>query len=311
MLETPQSNKQTCSICSTTRGLAEQLAEVALAARLLENVTLFENEHGCVEIKTSTIGDWFRLASQLESVNIDAWKLEPSVDDAFYCDPAAEQINAHGKHYTDYATALTRFIFVCNGLEEAYRYIDHCYLSVATELHMVKKDYKKTPSLRAVRVLDDLINRRGVSALPINFTHHCDNFVHLFDRYKIVHKAKVTGIGSGEEALPSYALQLLRNLRNHVAHGTFPLGSPAEYGGYEDSEDLMLLLRHACRIAGLYVQIILRWFSPGFMSEDYKNMSNANGEEFDHFLKNCTMDYILNLHQTCDFALHKGLYSRH
>ncbi len=46
---------------------------------------------------------------------------------AFYCGPVADNIDAHGEHYTIHATALTRFMFVCNGLEEAYRFIDHLY----------------------------------------------------------------------------------------------------------------------------------------------------------------------------------------
>ncbi len=310
MLESFVSNKLTCPICSTTRGLAEQLTEVALAAQLLENVSIFKSEHDCVEINTKTIGDWFRLAAQLETVKIDAWKLDPAVEDAFFCESAADQFDAYSKHYTEYATALTRFIFVCNGLEEAYRFIDHLYPSLSTQALLGKKAAKKSPSLRAVKMLDDLFARHGESTYPRSFAHHCDNFIQIFHQYKDAHKAKLTGLEPGDEALPSYALQLIRNLRNHVAHGIFPLSSPAEYGGLEDGAKLILLLRHACRVACLYVQIILKWYSPGFMSEDYINMCNANGEEFDRFLKNCTLDYIFNLHQASDFALHKGLYGR-
>lgn len=139
---------------------------------------------------------------------------------------------------------------------------------------------------------DDLFEREGASAAPQDFEHHCGNFISLFDRYKVEHIATVGGIDSGAESRLTYALQLVRNLRNHVAHGTFPLGPPADYGGYEDSKDLVLMLRHACRVSALYMQIILRWFSAGFQSYEYSAIRNANGKEFDRFIEKCTLKYV-------------------
>jgi hypothetical protein len=85
------------------------------------------------------------------------------------------------------------------------------------------------------------------------------------------------------------------------------LGPPADYGGYEDSEELVLMLRHACRVAALYTQIILRWFSPGFESDDY-NFMQGYGKEFDRFIERCTLEYILDLHRQSDFSLHQDHY---
>ena len=68
------------------------------------------------------------------------------------------------------------------------------------------------------------------------------------------------------------------------------------------------MLRHAWRVAALYTQIILRWFSPGFESYDYNAMRDAYGEEFDRFIEKCTLEYVLDLHLNGDFALHEGLY---
>ncbi|QDQ86437.1 hypothetical protein FMZ60_01685 [Alcaligenaceae bacterium SJ-26] len=218
-------------------------------------------------------------------------------------------IDAHGKHYTKHATALTRFVFVCNGLEEAYRFVDHLYGPLSAQKSISKKNLKRTSSMRAVTLLDDLFERKGVSAAPRDFEHHCRNFIGFFNLYKIEHNATIGGIDVGAEKQPTYALQLLRNLRNHVAHGTFPLGPPADYGGPEDSKELVLMLRHACRVAALYTQIILRWFSHGFQSYDYSSIRDAHGKEFDLFIKKCTLDYILNLHLKGDFALHRSLYS--
>lgn len=286
-LNTPQP----CPICSETRGLAEHLIEVALAADYLGNTSTYESEHGTTTIKTKTIGDWLKLAAQLEKVEVNTWKFESS--DAGYCGTAADNIDAHAEHYTIHATALTRFMFVCNGLEEAYRFIDHLYGPLSVRIGIAKGQLKKTSSLRAVALLDDLFEREGSSAAPREFEHHCGNFTRLFDRYRAAHNLSVGGVDSGAEVRSTYALQLVRNLRNHVAHGTFPIGPPVDYGGFEDSEDLELMLRHACRVSGLYIQIILRWFSPGFESPDYRAIQNGIGKEFDRFIERCTLEHVL------------------
>jgi hypothetical protein len=294
---------QPCPICSETRGLAEHLIEVGLAADYLGNTSTYRSEHGVAKIKTETIGDWLRLAAQLQTVEVDTWKFE-SLDAGLYCGTVADNIDAHAAHYTIHATALTRFMFVCNGLEEAYRFIDHLY----DPLSFRKGQLKRTSSLRAVVLLDELFEREGTSAAPRDFEHHCGNFIGLFERYRVEHNASVSGIDPGAESRLTYALQLVRNLRNHVAHGTFPLGPPADYGGYEDSERLVLMLRHACRVSALYIQIILRWFSGGFESYDYDAILNAHGEEFDRFIEKCSLEYVKNLHTKTTFALHKDLY---
>jgi len=309
-LSSNQSNLSTpppCSICAETRGLAEHLIEVALTADYLGNTSNYESELGFAKVKTETIGDWLRLAAQLEKVEVNTWKFESS-DAGFYCGTVADNIDAHAEHYTTHATALTRFMFVCNGLEEAYRFIDHLYGPLSARKGVAKGQLKKASSLRAVALLDDLFEREGASATPRDFEHHCGNFIGLFDRYRAEHSASVGGIDAGAERRLTYALQLVRNLRNHVAHGTFPLGPPADYGGYDDSHELALMLRHACRVSALYTQIILRWFSTGFESYDYKCILSADGREFDRFIEQCTLQYIQNLHVKGEFALHNDLY---
>lgn len=295
-----------CPICSKTRKVSEHLVEVGLAASYLGNASTYESEHGTTTIRTNTIGDWFKLAAQLEKVEVNTWKFESS-DAGFYCGTVADNIDAHSEHYTNHATALTRFVFVCNGLEEAYRFIDHLYGPLSAAKNVAKKDLKRTSSMRAVALLDDLFERIGAQAAPQDFVHHCNNFISLFNRYKAEHNASVGGMEAGADRLPSFALQLVRNLRNHVAHGTFPLGPPAEYGGYEDSKELVLMLKQACRVAALYTQIILRWFSPGFESYDYNSMQGY-GKEFDRFIERCTLEYVLDLHRQSDFALYQDHY---
>lgn len=295
-----------CPICLETRGLYEHLTEVALAANYLGNESTYESEHGTATIKTKTIGDWLMLAAQLKTVDIDAWKFEPLSKTAVYCEPVADNINACSKHYTNHATALTRFMFVCNALEETYRFINHLYEPLSLRKGTSNRQIKRTSSLRAVALLDDLFERETGSAAPRDFEHHCGNFIRLFDRYKAGHRVSVAGIDAGAENRSTYALQLVRNLRNHVAHGTFPLGPPADYGGYEDSEELALMLRRACRISALYMQVILRWFSPELESPDYCAILDANEKEPDWFIEKCTLEYVQDLHVKSDFALHNG-----
>ncbi|MFN3732052.1 hypothetical protein [Comamonas testosteroni] len=179
----PLNAPQPCPICAAARGLSEHLTEAAFAAQFLGNTSTYESEHGTVKIRTETIGDWLRLASQLKTVEIDAWKHEPTTGDAFYCEPVADIIDAHSEHYTNHATALTRFVFVCNGLEETYRFIDHLYEPLSIRKGIAKKNRKRTSSIRAVTLLDDLFEREGTAAAPRDFEHHCGNFICLFNRY--------------------------------------------------------------------------------------------------------------------------------
>ena len=299
----------TCNICSEVRGLSEHLTELGLAADYLGNTSTYVSEHGTTIIRTETIGNWVRLAAQLKTVEVDAWKFNS--DDAGYCGTVADNITAHSKHYTAHATALTRFMFVCNGLEEAYRFIDHLYSPFSDRRGVGKGQRKRTSSLRAVELLDDLFDRNGATVQPRDFAHLCGVFTQLFDDYKREHSAALSGVEPGAEQQPTYALQLVRNLRNHVAHGTFPLGPPADYGGYEDSEQLIQLLNHACRVSALYMQVIFRGYSPGFGSYEFNAMLDANGEEFERFTENCTLEYVKNLHSKNSFALHHGLYYEH
>lgn len=295
-----------CNICSQVRGLSEHLTELGLAADYLGNTSTYVSEHGTATIKTETIGDWLRLASQLKTVEVDAWKF--TADYAGYCGTSADRIDAHSEHYTAHATALTRFMFVCNGLEEAYRFIDHLYVPFADQKRIGKGKRKRTSSLRAVELLDDLFDCNGPNVQPRDFVHLCGAFMLLFDQYKNEHSIALSGIESGAQQRPTYALQLVRNLRNHVAHGTFPLGPPTDYGGYEDSEELIQLLNHACRVSALYIQVIFRGYSPGFHSYEFNAMLDANGEEFERFIEKCNFEYVRNLHLKNSFALHKGLF---
>jgi hypothetical protein len=296
----------TCLVCSNVRGLSEHLIELGNAAELLGNQSQYTSEHGSVFIRTSTIGEWLLLASRLEKVEIDTWKY--SGGDAFFCETIADNLDDHSRHYTDHSTALTRFMFVCNALEETYRFIDHLYSPLADANKLSPSAKKRTSSLRAVVLIDDLFDRLGTAAEPKDFEHLVGNFILLFNCYATNHDATITGMDSGAVSRKTHALHLVRNLRNHVAHGTFPIGHPTDYGGYEDNDRLVQLLKHGCRTAALYIQIILHGFCKRFESHDYQAMLDANGSEFERFLERCNLAYLKDLHLQGDFALHHGLF---
>lgn len=295
-----------CPICSNVRGLTEHLVELGNAAELLGNQSEYTSEHGAVTIRTSTIGAWLLLAGQLEKVEIDTWKYSGS--DAFFCETIADNLDDHSRHYTDHSTAITRFMFVCNALEETYRFIDHLYLPLADGNQLNTSARKRTSSLRTIALLDDLFERRDGTAEPTNFEHLVGNFIALFNLYATSHDATITGMAPGAASRKTHALHLVRNLRNYVAHGTFPIGPPTDYGGYEDNDRLVQLLKHGCRVAALYIQIIFHGFCTSFESDDYQSMLNANGPEFERFVERCNVAYLKDLHLQNAFALHRGLY---
>jgi len=244
----------------------------------------------------------------LEEVKINTWKFEDG--SAAYCGTSADAIDSHSKHYTSQATNLTRFLFVSNGLEEAYRLIDCEYPSLVTRKAMKTSMQKRSSSLRASQLIDDLFEREGSLIEPKDFTHLTSVFIERFRTYVANHPAELSGMEDGVESKKSYALHLSRNLRNHAAHGIFPVGPPEEFGGFTDSAALEQLLRHACRISGLYIQIILRGFSAGFESYDYQALKSASGIEFERYLEGCTVECIKDLHIQGEFSFHKGLYQR-
>ena len=70
---------------------------------------------------------------------------------------------------------------------------------------------------------------------------------------------------------------------------------------------LINLLHHASRSATIYIQALIKKYCNEFMSYEYDAIEGACGEEFDYFLENCTMPYVLSLHMQGIFSLHKWM----
>ena len=290
-----------CPICSQLRSLQDHLFEMAEFCYYLDDKAPFKEEDGIRDVRTQVIGDWLRLASQLERVEISTWKY--AGDDGRYCGTVADRYDSDAKHFTNYSTSLTRFIFVCNALEEAYRFVANHYYQVARQCGIDKKSLVHTPGMKAAYLLDQLRE----SELPVHFRHIAYNLIVSFTEYQRTFSPRLSGMVWVSKSDASYALHLTRNLRNHVAHGVFPLVGNFDYSSAPPLGMLENLLFHACRVATVAMQGLLGKYCNGFHSYEYESIENAYGEEFDRFIENCTIRYSTKLHLKGDFTLNNWI----
>jgi hypothetical protein len=257
-------------------------------------------------VKTSSIGAWLELASRLERVTIDAWRFD--THDDFECRPAAEQKDSDSAHLTRYSTALTRFIFVANALEETYRFID-AYCTRSNEKYAFLQSLKlRSPSIKSAILIDKIPREKW----PENLEHLSGNFSREFKHYLSFYKIEISGMGHTAESEPSYALHLIRNLRNHVAHGAFPIAPNPEYDWMININkgNVFQILNKACRLASIYIQMLICEFNVGFCSGEYLSFDGSGGEEFEYFLENCNFHYVRNLHIEQDFSFESAFNYR-
>lgn len=283
--------------CTTLRPLASHLHELALACEFLGNAATYSDADSKRTVRTETIGDWLKLASQLEEVKVNAWRFE---QDLFYCGTVADRVSSDSTHFTLYSTALTRFIFVTSALEEIYRFVDGRYKEYADANQIPEKFRPRSNSIKAAILIDSFLP----NAWPLHFKHCVENYKRIFSRYLNDHQIELTGMQYALEAAPAYALHLVRNLRNHVAHGVFPLINNPDYswGVDFDRDDLIELLNQSCRMIAIYGQMLIGRFNSGFLSAEYQSCEDAEGPEFEYFLGHCNIDYINNLHVQQSFS---------
>jgi hypothetical protein len=286
-------SKKKCPICSKHRPLEKHLYELSVYCIYLGNTVKYKKR----DVHTETIGKWLHLASLLEKVEINAWSFNCS--DAFYCDAAADHLDRDSEHFTKFSTSLTRFVFVCHALEETYRFIVQKYDDLPKVKKLSDKKRLKEPSMKAAFLVDEC----NAQDLPKDLMHVVGSFDRGYEIYKKNFSPHMSGMENITPANFSYGLHLTRNLRNHIAHGIFPLlDNPYDSG--DDShmaEILTYLLGRACRIAALYIQMLLVRYSDGFLSDEYAQVREARGAEFKRFLRNCTSEYAKSLHSTGKF----------
>ena len=121
-----------CDKCESLRPLHIHLHELARIGELLSNDNEYADNEDTRLVKTQELSQWLKLASELDSVQIDTWKF--AGEDGMWCRPAAEMYTSDSKHFSIYSTHLTRFIYIYNSLEELYKFLDKHYEFVPKKL---------------------------------------------------------------------------------------------------------------------------------------------------------------------------------
>lgn len=256
---------------------------------------------------TDGIAKWLLAASQVDEVVMDTSQFEEA---QFYCEPVLDLQKSDAEHRGGLATRLTRFVFFCNALEEAYRFCEVTYDALyVDETSLASKGKRlKTASMKAGAVLREHASRL---ALPADFSHLVKNFAHLAGIYEQGLSVKLERVVD-DDADIAYGLDIIRCLRNHVAHGTFPILDNPEYS-WNMTEQMrravLNFLNQAVRVGALYIQLLLAVDSDGFQSPLHDELSD-DPETGDYFSAHCTVDYLLSLHRAQSFGLNESSYFR-
>jgi hypothetical protein len=307
MSSVPTNN--TCDICAGLRGLSLHLHELASFCDYLDNrrITYVRKKGALIpdqEASTAVIAGWLRLASQIERVDLDTYQFQEA---HIYCEPVNEQLRSDAEHHSLIATPLTRFVFFCNALEETYRFISPAYEKRFDRRAAggMKEEYLRSHSMQATLILDE----RKQLSVPYGYQHLTENLLKISQIYfrQFGGTLDVGGRLMGDQ---SYGLQLVRNVRNHVAHGVFPLLENPEYSMNADRltrRNTINLLNQCTRIGAISIQLLLAADNDGFQSILY----GETCDDFDYgnyFSENMNREYLINLHLSQDFGLNESAY---
>lgn len=300
---------QQCIKCKELRSLPLHLFELSLYCDLLAcERTFFERSKGKIAaagtVRVKTIANWLRLAAQVEKVILDTHIFQIS---DLYCEPVNETLIAEAQHHQQIITPLTRLIFVFNALEEAYRLCSSQY----EDLYDLKcasarsTKYLKSFSAQAAYVLHYSLKPE---AMPRHYNHLQENLRKVAKRYsKDFHSRFDVDLDDQAPGI-DYGLLLIRNLRNQIAHGVFPIIDNPDVV-FSTSEiipkrNLINLLNQASRLSAMSIQALLKLTGIVFESELY--FQQASDDEYGEYFRNsCTPDYLNDIHLKNDFGLNE------
>lgn len=298
-----------CVSCGGLRPVDLHLHELSKFCDMLANertlLSLKQDATADSKLSTSGIGKWLLVASQVAEVVMDTAQFEEA---HFYCEPVLDLQRSDAKHRGRLATRLTKFVFFCNALEEACRFCEGTY----DALHLKKSSLAskgkllKSSSLKAGAVLREHANK---IALPADFWHLVQNLDRLANIYEQGLSVKLGRVVSDPTDI-AYGLDTVRALRNHVAHGIFPIVDNPEYS-WNMTEELqravLNLLNQAVRVGALYIQLLLKIDNDGFRSQLYDELCD-DPETGNYFAERCTDQYLLSLHREQPFGLNESSY---
>lgn len=297
-----------CQICGSFRELTLHLHELGKFCEVLGwEQTVFKPFKKeiieCGVAKTQSIAKWLRLASQLESVEMNTFKYEKA---HFYCEPVANELNSNSNHDSSLATQITRFLFISNALEEAYRLSSKVYEQHFSKLQKVDKkiERQRSYSTQSAWLLDVVFVSKH---LPKYYSHKVDGLAEVSQIYKEIFKVNFD-IDLEKSNQKSIGFALVRNIRNHIAHAVFPIVDNPEFTWeFSDSRTKMVvltLLLRASRLAAMNIQVIIGFVSDEFKSDDYFYLSE-DPDVGDIFSETCTLKYAEHLHIEQEFGLNE------
>ncbi|MBO2601871.1 hypothetical protein I6M34_01895 [Shewanella algae] len=284
-------NFSACSKCKCLRPISNHLYELARLGELLNNSNEFISEERSRVVSTYDLSQWLKLAAQLVSVKVDAWKF--SGVDGLWCRPAADMYDSDSKHYSNFCFHLNRFIYTYNALEEVYKFLDGHYSDIPKKV--------RSHSIKFAILLDN----SEELLIPENFWHLSENFQNIVGRYHSAFQRKIDSemMFNGKA---SYALDLIRNIRNHIAHGVFPIVENPDYDIFDGKMSLVVkLLGHSCRLAALYIQIAFMNFNHGFEGDINLFVDTLDDSMVEPFL----IKHLHNAHLISDFGLNPNEFA--
>ncbi|MDR0806322.1 MAG: hypothetical protein LBN41_06210 [Enterobacteriaceae bacterium] len=240
-----------CDKCSLLADISNHTHELALFTSCY---------CGELEEKTYAISEWLKLASMLENVEVSAWKHE--LFSMFTCEPTAALLNSEGKYNTAYITELTRFIFTCNALEETYKLMSLYY---SKSFHP-RNETPNKPSVKTIVLFSSIED----SLLPKHFYHYLNTLEDLVKTYIKNHNSEFKYLDFYEEGHKCRALDTIRLLRNHYAHGTIPINLTSDYDcSMQVWSNLFQIIKRATRIILICIQALLNKHTSKFNYEFY------------------------------------------
>lgn len=287
-----------CPECDNFRNLKDHLFELSELCRYLGNVRQYARGKDKCEVSTLVISDWLKLASHLELVKMSWWRVSSFFDNGF-CASDFDDEASDDEHFSNFTTALTRYIYVTNALEETYRFIFSEYIALAHRESIPKKERVREPSMMAA----EIIRRIEADRVPSHLNHTVKNVEITLLKYIDHFSLGANQLNKLDISSQDYGLGLLRYIRNHVAHGRFPIiENPNLYGKVLERRNVFSMLHHSTRLTAMYIQTILFNFNDGFKSPDYTYMEQLWDEEGTYFVDNCQIDLLSTVHMHGKFS---------
>jgi hypothetical protein len=294
-----------CPVCNRFRSLKDHLFELSEICRYLGNVRQYARGKDKCEVSTLAISDWLKLASHLKLVKVGWWRVSSVLDNGF-CASDFDDEASDDEHFSNFATALTRYIYVTNALEETYRFIFSEYIALAYREGIPKKEQVREPSMMAA----EIVRRIESGRLPDYLNHAVKNVELTLLKYIDHFSLTANQLSKLDSSSQDYGLGLLRYIRNHVAHGRFPiLENPNLYGKSLERRNVFNMLHHSTRLSAMFIQTILLNFNDGFKSVDYMYMEQVWDEEGTYYVDNCQIDLLSTVHLHGEFSFAKPVKS--